>query len=69
MDEIKATPLDRVALHRFQERVAALTTEIKVERELAPPWPGRKKQPPAMRPGVALGIPHLWPRLQTGKER
>jgi AAA+ ATPase superfamily predicted ATPase len=35
LGEIKTTPLDRVDLHRFEERVAALGLEVTVERKLA----------------------------------
>jgi AAA+ ATPase superfamily predicted ATPase len=35
LGEIKTTPLDRVDLHRFEERVAALSPEVEVERKLA----------------------------------
>jgi len=35
LGEIKTTPLDRVDLHRFQERVTALGTDVTVEKKLA----------------------------------
>ncbi|HID86015.1 MAG TPA: ArsR family transcriptional regulator [Anaerolineae bacterium] len=35
LGEIKTTPLDRVDLHRFEERVAALGPDVTVERKVA----------------------------------